>query len=62
MENGMFTCFIQYKVELDKLDEFREYARSWISLMRKHGGTHHGYFLPGKMGTICQMRGLVFPG
>jgi hypothetical protein len=43
----MFTCFIRYQVEPGKLEEFREYAQSWISLIRKYGGTHHGYFVPG---------------
>jgi hypothetical protein len=46
----MFTCFIRYKVEPHKLDEFREYAHSWISLIRKYGGTHLGYFIPGTAG------------
>jgi hypothetical protein len=48
MEIGMFTCFIRYTIDPDNLDDFREYARSWISLIRKYGGIHHGYFLPGK--------------
>jgi len=43
----MFTCFIRYQLDPNKLDEFREYARSWISLIRKYGGTHHGFFIPG---------------
>ncbi len=42
----MFTCFIRYNIDLDKLNEFKEYARSWIFLIRKYGGTHHGYFIP----------------
>jgi hypothetical protein len=46
----MFTCFIRYQIDPEKLDEFKEYARSWISLIRKYGGTHHGYFVPGKAG------------
>ena len=43
----MFICFIRYKIDLDKLDEFQEYAHSWISLINRHGGRHHGYFVPG---------------
>jgi hypothetical protein len=34
-------------VEPGKLAEFREYAEAWIGLIRKYGGTHHGYFVPG---------------
>jgi len=65
MDNGelpMFTCFIRYRVEPDKLDEFREYARSWISLIRKYGGTHHGYFVPGTDGDNLPNVAFSFPG
>ena len=43
----MFTCVIRYRVEPGKLAEFRQYAHAWIGLIRKYGGTHHGYFVPG---------------
>jgi NIPSNAP len=62
MENRMFTCFIRYKVDPDKLDEFREYAHSWISLIRKYGGIHHGYFLPGRKGDNLPDATFSFPG
>jgi len=65
MANGelpMVTCFIRYRVEPDKLDEFREYARSWISLIRKYGGTHHGYFVPGTDGDNLPNAAFSFPG
>ncbi len=42
----MFTCVIRYVVDLDRLSDFEEYACSWIELIEKYGGTHHGYFLP----------------
>ena len=42
----MFTCFIKYVVDLNKIKEFEEYARAWITLVEKYGGIHHGYFLP----------------
>lgn len=42
----MFTCVIRYTVEPGRLDELRAYAKSWIALIRKHGGEHHGYFAP----------------
>ena len=58
----MFTCFIRYKIQPDKLDEFREYAQSWISLIRKYGGTHHGYFIPAKNGDILPDSTFSFPG
>jgi hypothetical protein len=58
----MFTCFVRYQIEPDKLDEFREYARSWISLIRKYGGTHHGYFIPGNERDNLPDSAFSFPG
>jgi len=42
----MITCFLRYKIDMYKLDEFRRYAELWIPLVEKFGGVHHGYFLP----------------
>jgi hypothetical protein len=43
----MFTCVIRYTVDPDKLDALEQYARAWIRLIERYGGTHHGYFVPG---------------
>jgi hypothetical protein len=42
----MFTCVIRYTVEPGRLDELRAYARTWMALIEKYGGQHHGYFMP----------------
>ena len=42
----MITCYIQYEINPAKLAEFEDYARMWIPLVAKFGGTHHGYYLP----------------
>jgi hypothetical protein len=42
----VITCFIRYTVEMDKLAQFEHYARVWMRLIAKYGGTHHGYFVP----------------
>jgi hypothetical protein len=42
----MITCHIRYIVDQDKLAEFETYARMWLELLPRFGGTHHGYFLP----------------
>jgi len=42
----MITCYLRYIVDPDKLEEFEAYAKMWIPLVNKFGGTHHGYFLP----------------
>src|SRR5215831_8622335 len=57
----MFTCFIRYQLDPNKLDEFREYARSWISLIRKYGGTHHGCFIPGREYDSLPSAAFSFP-
>jgi len=42
----MITCHVRYTLNLDQLPAFEEYARLWIRLIDRLGGTHHGYFLP----------------
>ena len=42
----MITCFIRYRIDMYKVAEFEEYARMWIPLVERFGGTHHGYYLP----------------
>ena len=42
----MVTCYLRYRIDPYKVDEFEEYAKMWIPLVNKLGGTHHGYFLP----------------
>ena len=43
----MITCLIRYTVDPLKLAEFEIYARTWMHLIEKYGGTHYGYFVPG---------------
>ena len=40
------TCQIRYTLDLNKLSAFESYARTWMMLIERYGGTHHGYFLP----------------
>jgi len=42
----MVTCHIRYVIDPYKPAEFEAYARMWIPLVARFGGTHHGYFLP----------------
>lgn len=42
----MITCYLKYIIDPYKLTEFEVYAKSWIPLVNKFGGHHHGYFLP----------------
>lgn len=40
------TCQIRYTLDLSQLSVFETYARTWISLIERYGGMHHGYFIP----------------
>ncbi len=42
----MITCYLKYRIDPFKVNEFEKYARMWIPLVNRFGGTHHGYFLP----------------
>jgi hypothetical protein len=42
----MIACLIRYVLVPDKLPEFERYARAWMRLVERYGGTHHGYFVP----------------
>ena len=42
----MVTCYLKYVIDPYKIEEFEKYAKMWIPLVSKFGGTHHGYFLP----------------
>ena len=42
----MVTCYLRYEIDPYKKAEFEHYARLWIPLVERFGGTHHGYFLP----------------
>jgi len=44
----LITCFIRYTINPEKLADFEQYARTWMRLIEKYGGTHHGYFVPGQ--------------
>jgi uncharacterized protein (DUF1330 family) len=42
----LVTCYLNYVIDPYKAKEFEHYAKLWIPLVKKFGGTHHGYFLP----------------
>jgi NIPSNAP len=42
----MITCVVDYQIDPAKIAAFEDFARAWIHLVNKHGGRHHGYFLP----------------
>ena len=42
----MITCYLRYVIDPYKLKEFEHYAKLWIPMVVRLGGTHHGYFMP----------------
>ena len=42
----VITCFLRYTINPDQLPAFEHYARVWMRLIEKYGGTHR-LFIPG---------------
>lgn len=42
----MITCVVEYVIDPSKIAEFERFGARWMELVERHGGTHHGYFLP----------------
>ena len=41
----MITCHLRYFIDPHNVAAFEHYARVWMKLIEKYGGTHHGYFV-----------------
>lgn len=39
-------CEVRYRLDPDRLKEFEDYGRAWVRLIARHGGVHHGFFMP----------------
>lgn len=57
----MITCTLRYIIDPHKLDEFEAYARRWIPIVNRMGGTHHGYFLPSEGASNIALALFSFP-
>jgi hypothetical protein len=55
----LVTCFIRYMIDPNNLTAFEQYARVWMRLIEKYGGTHLGYFVPGDVPPAASFS---FPG
>jgi hypothetical protein len=45
----MLTCCNRYRIDLAQQDTFADYAKRWVELTNRHGGTHHGFFLAAEL-------------
>jgi hypothetical protein len=57
----MITCYLRYEIDPFKVKEFETYAKMWIPLVNKLGGTHHGYFLPHESSDYIAIAMFSFP-
>jgi hypothetical protein len=55
------TCHLRYEIDPAKVDDFERFARAWIALVNRSGGTHHGYFLPSEGASDVAYALFTFP-
>jgi hypothetical protein len=52
---------LRYEIDPYKTDEFEVYAKMWIPLVEKFGGSHNGYFLPSEGANNIALALFTFP-
>ena len=57
----MITCYLRYIIDPFKAKEFEHYGKTWIPLVEKFGGKHHGYFLPSEGANNVALAMFSFP-
>ena len=57
----MITCVVEYVIDPAKIEAFERFARRWMELVDRHGGSHHGYFLPAEGASDKALALFSFP-
>jgi hypothetical protein len=57
----VITCVVEYTVDSTQLEAFERFGRAWIAIVDRHGGTHHGYFLPSEGASDRALALFSFP-
>lgn len=57
----MITCVIDYIIDPAKIEAFEAFGREWIAIVEKHGGAHHGYYLPAEGASDRALALFSFP-
>jgi hypothetical protein len=57
----MITCVVEYVIDPAKTDAFERFAQAWMVLVNRHGGQHHGYFLPSEGASDKALALFSFP-
>jgi hypothetical protein len=58
----VITCVVEYVVDPAQIEAFERFAHRWMALVNRHGGVHHGYFLPSEGASDRAMALFTFPG
>jgi hypothetical protein len=58
---AVITCVVDYVVDPAELEAFEAFARRWMDLVNRHGGTHHGYYLPSEGASDRALALFSFP-
>ena len=58
---SVITCVVEYVIDPAKTEAFERFARRWMELVDRHGGTHHGYFLPAEGASDKALALFSFP-
>jgi NIPSNAP len=57
----MITCHVRYEIDANRIGAFERFARRWMELVERHGGLHHGYFLPAEGASDIAYAAFSFP-
>lgn len=58
---AMITCCIQYTLDPQRLDAFRDYATRWPPIIARCGGDLIGYYLPKEGANNFALAMIDFP-
>jgi hypothetical protein len=61
MDAGMITCVVHYVIDSAEIEAFERFGARWMELVERHGGTHHGYFLPSEGASDAALALFSFP-
>ncbi|GAA5074741.1 NIPSNAP family protein [Streptomyces similanensis] len=57
----MITCVVEYVIDPSEIEAFERFGNRWMRLVARHGGTHHGYFLPAEGASDKALALFSFP-
>lgn len=58
---AVITCVVEYVIDPARIEAFEAFGRRWMELVDRHGGRHHGYFLPGEGASDKALALFSFP-